>query len=210
VGWAPFGKKECAAVLDAQCKSPLFRGVRAKPVTAPRPEQAKAMYGQPRTLQDKRWLEGLALLEERRLSWDLRVPAWHLKDAAIALEAVPELRVVLNHTGLPWDRSKAGLQTWREGMHRLADNPNVCVKLSELGSPWYPWRREDNLPLLCEALTIFGPERCLYASNFPVSGLQVSYADWLALVEEAIAQTYPQARDAVLFRNACYWYRLNV
>lgn len=208
VGWAAFGRPECAAQLDAQMASPLFRGVRAKPLTAATPDQAAHVRGDSGTLQDRHWCEGLAMLVERGLSWDLRVPAWHLQEAADALEAFPGLRVILNHTGLPWDRSLQGLAIWRSGMRALAANPDVAVKLSELGTPWHDWDPSANLDLLCETLELFGPERCLFASNFPVSSLRVSYRDWLALVEAVISSTTPDYRQAILHDNAVHWYRL--
>lgn len=210
VGWAPFGQPDCEEYLDKQLTSPLFRGVRVKPITARNPEELDQVRGELGSLQDNRWCEGLTLLEERRLSWDLRVPAWHLLEAAECLEQHPSLTVVVNHCGLPWDRSPKGLQKWREGMNALASNPNVCVKLSELGCPGQKWEAVDNVLLLIEILQIFGTERCLYASNAPVSGIQVSYTDWLALVEKAISQVAPEARDDVLWRNALNWYRLKL
>jgi len=208
VGWAAFGTEACASQLDRQMQSTLFRGVRAKPLSARYLEQLDAVRGQPGSLQDDEWCSGLGLLAERRLSWDLRVPAWHLAEAAERLQEHPTLRVVVNHCGLPWDRSASGLRLWRQGMAALAANPLVCVKLSELGTPEQPWHAEDNLALLLELIAIFGPHRCLYASNAPVSGLQVSPAAWLALVERAIAQRAPAARDDILWRNAAHWYRL--
>ncbi|WP_110642200.1 amidohydrolase family protein [Salinicola sp. CPA57] len=210
VGWAAFADPGCETQLDRQRESPLFRGVRAKPVTAARPDQYAATLGAPGSLQDSGWTRGLRLLEERELSWDLRVPAWHLADAARALEETPSLRVILNHTGLPWDRSEAGLEHWREGMRALAANPNVAVKLSELGSPMAAWDEQQNIALLAETIDIFGAERCLFASNFPVTGLNVSYVTWLAMVEQAIADADagPGARQAVLHDSAVHWYRL--
>jgi len=209
VGWAAFGNAECAAQLDDQMRSPLFRGVRAKPVTAVAPDRIDEVRNSPGSLQDERWCSGLALLAERGLSWDLRVPAWHLAEAAERLQSNPSLRVILNHSGLPWDRTASGLSEWRRGLAALAANDRVCVKLSELGTPGRAWHADDNLALLCELIRIFGPERCLFASNAPVSGLQVGYGDWLALVEQAIRHTAPEARDAILWRNALHWYRLD-
>lgn len=210
VGWAPLGQPACARYLDEQMTSPIFRGVRAKPVTAAAPDQIGEIHGMPGSLQDNNWCNDLALLTERNLSWDLRVPAWHLAEAATVLEDHPSLRVILNHTGLPWDRTPAGLSQWREGMRALAAHPNVAVKLSELGTPFHAWDAGANLDLLCETLALFGHERCLFASNFPVSGLKVSYSDWLDLVEAAIARSVPHARQAVLHDNAMHWYRLTI
>ncbi|WP_342595982.1 amidohydrolase family protein [Salinicola lusitanus] len=208
VGWAAFADPACETQLDRQMDSPLFRGVRAKPVTAARPDRYDDTLGAPGSLQDAGWARGLRMLEERDLSWDLRVPAWHLADAARALEATPNLRVILNHTGLPWDRSEPGLASWREGMQALAANPNVAVKLSELGSPMADWDERQNIALLAETIGIFGPRRCLFASNFPVTGLNASYATWLAMIEQAIADAAADARQPILHDNAVRWYRL--
>lgn len=217
VGWADFGSEMCAAQLDAQRESPLFRGVRAKPVTAATPAARHTITGATGSLQDARWCEGLTLLQARDLSWDLRVPAWHLEEAATTLQDFPDLRVILNHTGLPWDRSSEGLAQWRDGMRALSENPRVAVKLSELGTPWHAWDAAANLDLLCEALDIFGAKRCLFASNFPVSGLKVSYADWLTLVVSAVQQTSSRTTTSaqntlndVLHDNTIHWYRLPV
>ena len=209
VGWASFGSDLCADVLDRQMQSALFRGVRAKPVTATAAKNCNQVKGSSGSLQDSNWCASLGLLDERNLSWDLRVPAWHLADAAKVLESFPNLSVVLNHCGLPWDRSAAGLSSWRQQMTILAENPKVCVKLSELGVPGQPWNPIKNLDLLCQTIDIFGPKRCLFASNMPVAQLQVSYQRWLALVEKAIELSAPGARDDILWRNACYWYRLD-
>lgn len=208
VGWAAFGDPACAEQLDAQQASPLFRGVRAKPLTATTPDRVQSVQGARGSLQDRRWCEGLSMLSERGLSWDLRVPAWHLKDAAETLAAYPELRVVLNHAGLPWDRTPQGIEQWRDGMQALAANPNVAVKLSELGTPFHPRDDAADLDILCTALEIFGPQRCLYASNAPVAGLRLGLDEWLSQVERAIAQSAPGHRQAVLHDNAVHWYRL--
>lgn len=209
IGWAAFGSSECAAQLDIQMMaSSLLRGVRSKPTTSSTPDKASNIRGAKGTLQDRQWLQGLAFLAERGLSWDLRVPAWHLAEAADTLEGFSGLQVILNHTGLPWDRTPKGLATWRSGMRALAANPDVAVKLSELGTPWHDWDLNANLDLLCETLEMFGPARCLFASNFPVSGLKIAYIDWLALVENAINKVVPGSRQAVLHDNAMQWYRL--
>ena len=208
VGWVDFMADDCAQQLDQQMQSPLFRGVRAKPTTADSATHALQHKQAPGSLQDRQWQRGLALLQEHQLSWDLRVPAWHLEEAAEVLTHYPDLTVIINHCGLPWDRSDKGLEQWQRGIHALANNPRVCVKLSELSTPNSDWNAENNKKLLCQLITIMGADRCLFASNAPVSNLQVSYADWLSLVEQAIAISAPEARDNILWRNAVRWYRL--
>jgi predicted TIM-barrel fold metal-dependent hydrolase len=131
VAHAWFDTDNAEEIIAAQAAFPLVRGIRSKPVTAPTPDRIEP--GAPGTMQDERWLRGFALLEKYRLSWDLRVPFWHLEEAAMVARAFPNTPIVLNHTGFPWDRSEAGLAAWRRAMAVLAREPNVHVKVSEFG-----------------------------------------------------------------------------
>ena len=144
---------------------PLVRSIRFKPVTSRRAQDSVA--DRPGSLHDRRWPDALALLAKHGLCWDLRVPFWHLGEAADVLRDFPQLPVVVQHTGLPWDRSEAGLRAWRRGMESLAALPLVEVRLSELGLRGQPWRIEDNLPVVRDAMAIFGWQRCMFGSNFP-------------------------------------------
>ena len=62
----------------------------------------------------------LRATEKYGLSWDLRVPYWHLAEAAEVARQFPRIPIVLNHTGFPWDRSEEGLAAWRRGMEAVA------------------------------------------------------------------------------------------
>ncbi|HEY4252293.1 MAG TPA: amidohydrolase family protein, partial [Roseomonas sp.] len=119
---------ETEAILRQHCAFPLVRGIRSKPLTAAGP--GESVRGQPRSLQDEAWLRGLGLLQKHGLSWDLRVPWWHLEEAAEVTRRYPDLPVVVNHTGCLWDRTEAAFAAWRRGMRALAACPNVHCKLS--------------------------------------------------------------------------------
>ncbi|CAN7707143.1 amidohydrolase family protein [Pseudorhodoferax sp. LjRoot39] len=194
------------AQLRAHAAWPLVRGVRCKPRTARSP--ADSVRGQPGSLQDPRWLAGLGLLPAHGLLWDARVPYWHLHELAEAITGVAGLQVVLEHTGLPWDRSEAGLAHWRSGMAALAALPGVHVKLSEFGLPGAPWDAASNVRVMREALELFGWQRCMFASNLPVSGLRAPIAEVVRTVAEALAPLDAPARDAVWQGNASRVYRL--
>ncbi|MGY0398546.1 MAG: amidohydrolase family protein [Ostreibacterium sp.] len=204
--WVDFMAKDVAQQLARMGALKTVRGVRWKPQTASCAEQAHlAGLG---SFADDSWQQALMAMSAQALLWELRVPAWHLSEAATYLRAFAHLRVVVNHCGLPWDRTDAGLQQWREGLQALADNPNVAIKLSELGCSGRLQDKVENHRLLASILSIFGPFRCLFASNMPVSGLQVSYSSWLEQVERAISHICPYNKDDVLWRNALRWYRL--
>ena len=61
------------------------------------------------------------------LSYDLQTPWWHLDAALDLARDFPETQIILNHTGLPADRSQDGLAAWRKAMGALADPPNVAL-----------------------------------------------------------------------------------
>ena len=193
-------------ILAAQAKFPLVRGIRSKPVTSLRPGDGTP--GAPGTMQDEKWLRGFALLEKHGLSWDLRVPAWHLVEAAEVARQFPKVPIVLNHTGFPWDRSEEGLATWRRAMEAVARQPNVHVKVSEFGLKDAAWDYESNRRVVRETIAIFGIERCLFATNFPVAGLRIDYDTLVRSLSRMLADLSPADRDRFFWKNAANFYRL--
>lgn len=144
------------------------------------------------------------------MSWDLRVPYWHLAEAADVAAQFPSLPIVVNHLGLPWDRSDEGLAAWRQGMEALAGHDNVHVKLSELGLRDAAWNTDENARLIREAVDIFGWQRCMFASNLPVSGLSVDMATLIETVSQGIAHLTDEARRAIWHDNALRFYRIAI
>jgi predicted TIM-barrel fold metal-dependent hydrolase len=206
VGHVWLDDPEVEAKLAGHAECALFRGVRSKPVTAP---AANSPFPEgPRSLSDPNWRRGYALLGTMGLSYDLRVPFWHLSEAARLIERHPEIPVALNHTGFPWDRSEAGLAAWRAEMTALARIPWVHVKLSELGLKTAPWTVESNRRVVLEAVEIFGVERCMWASNFPPASLRVGFRDQLEGFLDILSGLTPNERAGVFHDNAKAFYRM--
>jgi predicted TIM-barrel fold metal-dependent hydrolase len=158
---------------------------------------------------DPAWRRGYALLEKYGLSFDLQTPWWHLAEAAALARDFPNTQVILNHTGLPADRTPEGLAGWRRAMQTLAAAPNVAVKISGLGQPGQPWTVAANGQIIRDTIAIFGVDRCMFASNFPVDGL---CADFDAIFSgfKTIVADLSQAEQLKLFHdNAMRIYRLN-
>ena len=209
VAWVDLLADDADERLAEQVRYSRVRGVRFKPRTSATP--TKNADG-PGTLSDPRWPRGLERLATHGLSWDLRVPFWHLEEAAARLADAPALDVVLEHAGLPWDRSDAGLAHWRRGMTALAALPRVSVKLSEFGLRDAAWNEMQNRRIVRDAIDIFGVERCMFASNFPVAALRVSYPALVAMFAAALADMRlgESARRAIWHDNAVRIYRLDL
>jgi predicted TIM-barrel fold metal-dependent hydrolase len=195
VAHAWFHTPEAAAILERQASFPLVRGIRSKPF-------------RDGMMQEKAWLAGYALLERFGLSWDLRVKTWELEEAAAVVRAHPGIPVVLNHTGFPWDRSDAGLEMWRRGMRALAASPHCCCKLSCLCLLEGAWDYESNRRVVLEAIELFGPARCMFASNYPVDGLRVGFARMFEDFARMTAALTPAERQALFHDTAARFYRL--
>jgi len=206
VAHAWFHTPNAEEALAAHAAFPLVRGIRSKPVTAGSPDRITP--GAPGTMQDDAWLSGFALLGKYGLSWDLRVPFWHLREAAQVARAFPKVPIALNHTGFPWDRSEEGLAAWRSGMAALAEEPNVYVKISEFGLKDRPWDYESNRRIVSDALAIFGIERAMFASNFPVAGLRLGYGALVDAMNRMLTDRAPLERERFFWRNAAEFYRL--
>ena len=206
VAHAWFHTPNAEEILARQKAYPLVRGIRSKPVTSRMPKESVA--GMPGTLQDPQWRAGLRLLKKFDLSWDLRVPTWHLEEAAQVVRANPDIPVVLNHTGFPWDRSEQGLAMWRRGIKALAACENAYCKLSCLCLQAGAWDYEGNRSVVLEAIDIFGVERCMFASNFPVDGLRVGYGRMFDDFKRMTAELSAGDRRALFHDNATRFYRL--
>src|SRR5262249_50487844 len=190
VGNAPFDRDDIAEVLAGHAASPLARGVRNFPKAAPSPAEAKR--GAAGSMDDPKWRRGYALLERHGLSFDLQTPWWHLDAAAELAADFPRTRIIIVHTGLPSDRSPQGLRGWRRTLETVAAHHNVAIKISGLGRPELPWTLEANGPVIRDAVAIFGIDRAMFASNFPVDRLAGAFSTIYAGFRAAVADRPPE------------------
>jgi predicted TIM-barrel fold metal-dependent hydrolase len=194
-------------IVARQAAFPLVKGIRTKPIISSGPDDS--VKDQPRSLQDPKWREGLALLTKHNLSWDLRVPWWHLGEAAEVVREHPNLRTVLNHTGYPMDRSPEALVVWRRGMEALAESPNVHCKISGLPMLGEPYTITANKPIILDAIGIFGVDRCMFASNYPVDGIKGSWDHLYSTYKRAVAHLPLRDREKLFADNALSFYRID-
>jgi predicted TIM-barrel fold metal-dependent hydrolase len=208
VAQAWLDREDAAAVLAAQAAFPFVRGIRHKPRAAASPREVAP--GAPGSMDDENWRRGYALLERHSLSFDLQTPWWHLPEAARLARDFPRTQIIVNHTGLPADRSAEGLAAWRAALEQAAALPNIALKISGLGLRGQRWSVEANAPVVREAIRIFDVERCLFASNYPVDSLVGSF-DAIFSGFKAMTSDLPPADRRKLFHdNAARIYRIDL
>ena len=206
VAQAWLDRADVETVLDAHGKSPIVRGIRHKPRAAASADRAER--GAPGSMDDPAFRRGFAMLRPNRLSYDLQTPWWHLPAARDLADAFDETQIILNHTGLPSDRSHEGLMGWRAAMTILAGAQNVALKISGLGQAGRPWSAADNRGVVFDAIDIFGPDRVMFASNFPVDSLVGSFGTIFSGFLEITSGFSAAERDAMFRGNATRIYRI--
>ena len=185
VAQAWLDRANCAQVLEAHAQRAFVRGVRHKPKSG--------------MMDDAQWRSGFAQLAPLGLHFELQAPWPQLEEAARLARDFPDTTIVLNHAGLPSDED---LPAWRKALAALAACPNVAVKISGLGKV----KRKREVVLT--AIDLFGVQRAMFASNFPVDRLCASFDEIYTGFRE-ITHELPETDRRALFRdNALRIYRM--
>lgn len=168
----------------------------------------KKTYTPRNLLEDGQWARGFALLRKYNLSFDLQIYPSQMPAAAHLAGRHPDTLMILNHTGMPADRDTAGIQAWRAGMQALAQQPNVMVKISGLAMLDWQWSTDSLRPFVLQTLDIFGVDRCMFASNFPVDRLFGSFARQYGAYQSLTASLSAAERAKLFATNAERIYRI--
>lgn len=196
-----------AEELSAHAACPMVRGIRHKPAATQ--SHIDARRGAAGSMDDPAWRHGYAALARFNFSFDLQTPWWHLDAAVDLARDFPATTIVINHTALPADRSPEGLAAWRQALTAVADCGNVALKISGLGQRGVAWTPHANVPVMRDAIAIFGPQRCMFASNYPVDGLVAPFGAILAAFRAAIADRTLAEQAMLLSANARRIYRIS-
>jgi L-fuconolactonase len=198
VGWAAIDSPSLGAALSRHRAEPggrLLVGVR---------DQLQA--GADDVLDHPAVREGLAVVAAAGLVNELVVRSPQLPAAGRAVAALPDAVFVLDHLGKP-PIAAGDLAGWRAAVEPLAACGNVVAKLSGLVTEAAAdWTVADLRPYVEAALTLFGPERLMFGSDWPVCALTASYASVVAALEDILG-----GRPAGIFGgNAARVYGLQV
>ena len=218
------------AVLDAHeaAGHGRFRGIRHAGSHALHPEVLMIPGRAPAELYaDPAFRAGVARLGERGLSYD----TWHYhyqnRDFLELARNVPGTTMVLDHFGTPLGVGPYESQRehifgqWTADIADIARCDNVVAKIGGLAMPdngfgWHTAERPPTSDEFIEAqgryylhtIEQFGPERCMFESNFPVDRLSLSYRTFWNAAKKLVADFSPDERDAMLRSTAARVYRL--
>lgn len=206
IGFADLASPALARTLDAHSASRNFRGIRQQLHWHENP--AYRFASRPDLMNDAAWRRGLAAMGERGLLFELQVFASQMADAARLAADFPQITFILLHAGMLEDASGEGISAWRAGMRQLAERPNVMVKLSGLGTFSHQCAVAAWQPIVRQTIDLFGAERCIFGSNFPIESLWTTYDRIIAVMHECVAHRSAAEQRAIFNDNAQRVYRL--
>lgn len=206
VGYADLMVDDVRPQLDRLKTYPLLRGIRMQLHWHDNPQYRFA--ARPDLMREPVFRRNMAYLADYGLSFDLQVFTGQMADAAELAADFPSITFILQHAGMLEDLSPQGWAAWRTGMRKLAKQPNIVSKLSGLGTFVHRVDGKLTTDIVRETVTLFGPERCLFGSNFPIEKLWTSYAELIAAHRAALAGYPPADQEMILTGTAKRIYRL--
>ena len=218
-------------VLEAlRAASPnRFRGIRHSVTWDPNPEvENTAAFAQPNQLASETFRAGASVLASMGMSLEAWMYHPQLPELADFARAVPDLTIILNHigglqrTGPYANRDDEVLANWREGIAAAGSCPNVNMKLGGIGMPrtGFDWHlreipigseelAEDMAPFMSYCIEQFGPNRCMFESNFPVDKVSYSYNVMYNAFKRLSREYSPSERADMFHDTAARVYRIS-
>jgi L-fuconolactonase len=169
IGWIDLGAQDAAQQLRERACDPLFVGVR--PML--------------QDLAQRDWIlrpelgARIEAVQEAGVAFDALVQADQLPTIGVLADRYASLSIVLDHAGKPPFEKPSALDLWRRQMRHLAQRPNVWCKLSGLFTELHGGADEVIDPCIDMLMDLFGPQRLLWGSDWPVSATAVDYSHWL-------------------------------
>ncbi|MDG4649549.1 amidohydrolase family protein [Roseibacterium sp. SDUM158017] len=200
VGWIDFEKPSDRAHLERLAEHPRFSGVR--PMI--------------QDIADDDWMlrDDIAWAYEALIDLDLTFDALgfprHLENFYKILTHHREMRVVIDHCMKPQIRSHSveSFAHWADGMRAIAEDTNACCKLSGIVTESDGWTLDRLEPYARHVLDVFGPDRVMWGSDWPVCQLEASYDDWREAAKALTDHLSPSAKEAVFGGTAARFYRI--
>jgi len=199
VGWVDLCKPVVEERLQHFSSHSKFKGVR------------HVLQSEPVDFMERPdFLDGLAALAPNNLCYDIVIHPRHLFSAWQLVKKFPHQKFIIDHLAKPAIKSKQ-FDNWKDLMMNFADCPNVYCKLSGMvtEADWKQWRYPDFVPVLQAAAEIFGPDRLMFGSDWPVCLLAASYKNVLDIVKTFTQDWDQEEKNKLFYKNAVQFYNLD-
>ena len=206
VAFADFSKNNVSEILDAHQEYKNTRGIRQ--ILSYNKDEPKYSHATEDFMKNSSWVENFKHIRNRNLSFDIQIYKHQMEDAVNLANKYNDVLFILNHTGEPCYQSKEYIESWEQNMTKLAKCENVVAKISGLGMFDPNWTIDSTRIFVEKTIQIFGIERCMFASNFPVDKIFNTFDTYWNSFKE-ITKNYSENDKQLLFSsNAEKYYRI--
>ena len=206
VAFADFSKDNIVEILDGHQDYKNTRGIRQ--ILSFNKEEPKYSHASEDFMKNTTWVENFKNIRNRNLSFDIQIYKHQMQDAADLANKYDDVLFILNHTGEPCYQNSEYVNSWEENMKKLAKRENVVAKISGLGMFDPNWTIDSTRIFVEKTIQIFGIERCMFASNFPVDKIFNTFDNYWNSFKN-ITKNYSNDEKTKLFSsNAEKYYRI--
>jgi predicted TIM-barrel fold metal-dependent hydrolase len=206
VAFADMTVADARPALDRLARHPRIRGIRQQFHWHDNPQYRFA--GDPDLCRAPHVQRNIARLADYGWTFDLQVFSAQLPGACALLDACPRVNFILQHAGMPEDASPAGRDRWRDAIAGFAARPNAFCKISGFGTFTHRLDPAEITRITADCVALFGADRCLWGSNFPIEKLWTDYPALLSAHRAATASLTEGQRRAIFNDTAARVYRL--
>jgi predicted TIM-barrel fold metal-dependent hydrolase len=203
----PLHQRRATAIIEEQAEFDRVVGVRD--ILTWHPDPSKSRLDDNSRMSDPVWLANFALLGRHGWSFDVLMSPWQAADVYRLAMDHPETTLAINHCGSPIDRDTEGMRRWRESLQLLASAPNTVIKISDPVAFDTDWTAVSLSDVILTCIDIFGPNRAMFGSDHPVSGLNIGYARWVEIFAETLASLSRPEQEAVFAETARRVYQID-
>lgn len=199
VGWVDLRAKNIEERLDHYAKESVIKGFRH--VVQDEPDVNFMMRTD--------FQNGISKLESKNFTYDILIFPTQLHAALDTIEKFPNQKFVIDHIAKPYIKD-GKIEEWKKGMKAIAKHENVMCKLSGMvtEADWYNWKQEDFTPYLDEVINMFGVDRVMYGSDWPVSRIEWTYGQVKGIVDTHIEKYSEIEKEKIYGKNAAEFYSL--
>lgn len=184
VGYVDLRHKNAQQVIEQHLHYSAFKGIR------------DFSYGDYLASDD--FQRGFALLGRYNLISSMPAEWQDMEKLIILAKKNPETVIVLNHTGLPSERTRDYFLQWRKGMTIATEAENIYCQISGLGMADNNWTIDSIMPYVETAIELFGTNRSFFATNWPIDSLWSDYGTVVNTYRK-ITTSYTEAEKEALF-----------
>ena len=194
VAYADLRDPNVEATLERHCEFSNMRGIR------------DFSYGD--YLVEPDFHRGYALLEKYGLVASIAAQWQDMEKLAALAAKFPNIPIVIDHAGVPSERTAEYFENWKRGMRTAAEADNIICKISGLGMGDNDWTVDSIQPYVLHCIETFGVERSLFATNWPVDSLFSDYDAIVDAYDEITARFSAEERASLFSKNSEALYRI--